>query len=81
MFDLTKLTDILILIVPSLTSIIAIASGVISFGRSIKKSKEDTTRQLVEKTSKMEKSFDDIAMLKTKLSSIEKYLVDKEKKK
>lgn len=79
--NLDTFTTILVAIIPALTAVATIVGGLIKIASMLKKNTKDTTDKLEAKTDKMEKSFDDIAMLKTKINSIEKYLVDKERKK
>ena len=79
--NLDTFTTILVSIVPALTAVATIIGGLIKIASMLKKNTKDTADKIEDKTSKLEKSFDDIAMLKTKINSIEKYLVDKERKK
>lgn len=44
----------------------------------LKRSNEENTASLEAKTDKMEKAFKDMAILKTKVESVEKYLLENE---
>lgn len=79
--NLDTFTTVLIAIVPALTAVATIVGGLVKIGGMLKKNTKDTTDRLEAKTNKMEKSFDDIAVLKAKINSIEKYLVEKENQK
>ena len=79
--SLDTVTTILVAVAPAVTAAVTIIGGIIKIKSMFKKEEEKRLAELERKTAKMEKSFDDIAMLKTKINSIEKYLVDKERKK
>ena len=69
-------TTILIAIAPALASIAAIVGGIVKMAAMLKKSNEENTASLEAKTDKMEKAFKDMAILKTKVESVEKYLLE-----
>lgn len=76
--DMNTFVDILVMITPSLSAIATIIGGIIYIAKSSKKTVSTTLSNIL---GKQEKSFDDVALIKTKLASIEKYLAEKEKKK
>ena len=49
--------------------------------RMVKKIKKESDNKLLESNARLEKAYDNIAIMQTKLASIEKYLVEKEDKK
>lgn len=83
--ELNTLTTILVACVPSISAVLAILADKIASRFSLKKwfsNQEDKSIKRLEKvSSKLEKAYDDLAILKTKIASIEKYLVEKQKKK
>ena len=78
---LDTLTSILVLIAPALASIMAIVAGFLNVVKVIKGFKSDSDKRIENFELKNKKAYDDIATVKTKLASIEQYLMDKEGKK
>ena len=78
--NIETVTTILIAIAPALASIAAIVGGIVKMAAMLKKSNEENTASLEAKTDKMEKAFKDMAILKTKVESIEMYLLENKKK-
>lgn len=78
---LDTLTSILVLIAPALASIMAIVTGFLNVVKVIKGFKSDSDKRIENFEVKNKKAYDDIATVKTKLASIEQYLMDKEGKK
>ena len=78
---LDTLTSILVLIAPALASIMAIVTGFLNVVKVIKSFKNDSDKIINNFEVKNKKAYDDIATIKTKLASIEQYLMDKEGKK
>ena len=74
--NIETVTTILIAIAPALASIAAIVGGIVKMAAMLKKSNEENTASLEPKTDKMEKAFKDMAILKTKVESVEKYLLE-----
>ena len=74
--NLETVTTILIAIAPALASIAAIVGGRVKMTAMLKRSNEENTASLEAKTDKMEKAFNDMAVLKTKVESVEKYLLE-----
>lgn len=78
--NLETVTTILIAIAPALASIAAIVGGIVKMTSMLKRSNEETTANIESKTDKMEKAFKDMATLKTKVESVERYLLENKKK-
>lgn len=78
---LDTLTSILVLIAPALASIMAIIAGFLNVVKVVKGFKSDSDKRIENFELKNKKAYDDIATVKTKLASIEQYLMDKEGKK
>lgn len=78
---LDTLTSILVLIAPALASIMAIIAGFLNVVKVVKGFKSDSDKRIENFELKNKKAYDDIATVKTKLVSIEQYLMDKEGKK
>ena len=74
--NLETVTTILIAIAQALASIAAIVGGIVKMTSMVKRSNEENTASLEAKTDKMEKAFKDMAILKTKVESVEKYLLE-----
>lgn len=80
--SLDTVTTILVAVAPAVTAAVTIIGGIIKIKSMFKKEETKRLAELERKTAKMEKSFDDIAILKTKIESIEKHLLnEKERKK
>lgn len=80
--SLDTVTTILVAVAPAVTAAVTIIGGIIKIKSMFKKEEEKRLAELERKTAKMEKSFDDIAILKTKIESIERHLLnEKERKK
>lgn len=74
--NIETVTTILIAIAPALASIAAIVGGIVKMTAMLRRSNEENTASLEAKTDKMEKAFKDMAILKTKVESVEKYLLE-----
>lgn len=73
---LDTLTSILVLIAPALASIMAIIAGFLNVVKVVKGFKNDSDKRIDNFELKNKKAYDDIATVKTKLASIEQYLMD-----
>lgn len=73
---LDTLTSILVLIAPALASIMAIIAGFLNVVKVVKGFKSDSDKRIDNFELKNKKAYDDIATVKTKLASIEQYLMD-----
>ena len=76
-----QVTAIMIVVVPVLTTAFTVLGGVIKIISLVNKMKVDTTNELTQRTSKMSKSFDDIAILRAKIESMEKVMLEQQPKK
>lgn len=75
--DINTIQQILVLIAPTLSAAATIIGGIIWFIKNAKKTVEKTVDTIKDKQQIEAK---DIALIKSKIASIEKYLLDKEKK-
>ncbi len=78
--NVDTITTLLVAIAPALASIATIICGIVKMTAMLKKSNEETTANIESKTDKMEKAFKDMATLKTKVESVERYLLENKKK-
>lgn len=78
--NVDTITTLLIAIAPALASIAAIICGIVKMTAMLKQIIEKIVAMIEAKTDKMEKSFKDMAMLKTKVESIERHLLENKKK-
>lgn len=72
--DINTFSQILVMIAPTISAVIAIVGGIIWFAK--------TTKKIIIKViniikDKQEQQTKDIAIMKTKIASIEKYLMNK----
>ena len=74
--NIETVTTILIAITPAFASIAAIVGGIVKITSIFKRISEENAARLEAKTDKMEKVFKDMAILKTKVESVEKYLLE-----
>ena len=73
-------TTVLVAIVPALSAVLAIIAGVLKFINEMKKFKKESDTELDKSNAKMLRAYDNIAKINAKLTSIEKHLLEKEKK-
>lgn len=77
--------ELLVLIAPSLSAIATIIGGIVYFARSSKKSadksRKETSKEVSNLSSTQAKQQKDIAIIKTKVTSIENYLLEQKEKK
>ena len=78
--NVETVTTVLIAAAPALAAIAAIVGGIVKMTAMLRRSNEENTASLEAKTNKMEKAFKDMAILKTKVESIEMYLLENKKK-
>lgn len=79
--ELNTLTTILVATVPALSTVITLIGVVIKIMKQTKVIKQDSIDIITQKTTRMEQSFKDLAILKTKIASIEKFLIEDKKEK
>lgn len=73
-------TTVLVAIVPALTAMCTIIGAIIKIINLIKQLKKESNTELDKSNAKMLKAYDNIAKINAKISSIEKHLLEKEKK-
>lgn len=78
--ELETWTTLLIAIAPAVSAVIAIISGCLAVIGKFKKITEKATEKTKEANKNLEKAYNDIAVLKTKIVSIEKHLVEEKEK-
>lgn len=73
-------TTVLVAIVPAFTAMCTIIGAIIKIINLIKQLKKESNEELDNANAKMLKAYDNIAKINAKISSIEKHLLEKEKK-
>lgn len=73
-------TTVLVAIVPSFAAMCTIIGAIIKIINLIKQLKKESDEKLDKSNAKMLKAYDNIAKINAKISSIEKHLLEKEKK-
>lgn len=79
--ELTTLSTILVAVAPAISAVLTILVSALKVCSTIKKIKKESDNKLLESNARLEKAYDNIAIMQSKLASIEKYLVQKEDKK
>lgn len=79
--DLTVLETTLVAIAPAFASVLTILGSLINIKRQIKKLKTESNEDLVKAESKLAKAYNDIAIMKAKLESLEKIAIKYKEKK
>ena len=79
--ELTTLSTILVAVAPAISAVLTILVAALKVCSTIKKIKKESDNKLLESNARLEKAYDNIAIIQAKLTSIEKYLVQKEDKK
>ena len=80
MINLDTLTTILIALAPTITAIASLVTGIAYIVKLFKKVKIDVAENVGKVKDKTEKSSEDIALIKTKIASIEKHLLEEKNK-
>ena len=84
MVDISTVATVLVAVVPSFSAICAIVGGIIVMGGKIKsalkKCEDDSASKIKETTSKLNKAYEDIAIMKSKIVSLEKHLLEEKNK-
>ncbi len=75
--NIETISQVLIMVAPALSAIATIIGGVVWFAKNAKKTTEKTVSSIKDKQMQEAK---DIATIKSKIASIEKYLIDKKEK-
>jgi hypothetical protein len=81
MIELGTLEVILIAAAPTISAVCTILGGIIALIKSNKSNRLKTKQDIDQQTAKITKVYDDIAIIKAKTESIEKYLIEKEQRK
>lgn len=74
-------TTLLIALTPTLTNVITLITGIITFFKAIKANNKKLQEELSSTLSKLNRAYDDIAKMKVQLESINKYLIEQKEKK
>ena len=78
--NLDTVTTLLVIIAPALSAMLTIIAGVIRVRAYIKQLKKESNEEIDKSNAKLLKAYNDIAILKTKISSIEKLLLEQKEK-
>lgn len=79
--DLTVLETVLVAIAPAFASVLTILGCLINVKLQIKKLNTESNEELVKAETKLAKAYNDIAIIKAKLESLEKIAVKYKEKK
>lgn len=74
------ITTVLVAIAPAFSSIITIITSILVLNKKIKEYKEKADERVIDTNTKALKSYNDIAVIKTKMESMEKYLIEKKER-
>lgn len=77
--DLNTTTTLLLALAPAISAILTILGGLFAIVKHFKKIISKKDKDLEISNNKLAKAYDDIAIMKTKIASIEKHLSKKEK--
>lgn len=80
MFDLETYSTVLIALAPALTAIISIIVGVVKMVKEIKKAKQENKDESQKLTDSLKKTVEDIGVIKSRMTEIEKVIVEEKKK-
>lgn len=75
--NINTVAQILVMIAPSLSAIATIIGGIVWFAKNAKK---NTTKSVDAIKDRQSQEAKDIAIIKSKIASIEKHLIDKKEK-
>lgn len=79
--NISTLATILIALAPALASVVSSICANAKNNSNLRKYDLRNYQRLEEKTAKIEKSFNDIAVIKAKVESMEKYMAEEREKK
>ena len=80
MFDLETYTTVLIALAPALTAIISIIVGVVKMVKEIRAAKRENQNENKKLTDSLKKTVEDIGVIKSRMTEIEKAIVEEKKK-
>lgn len=75
--DISKVAEILIMIAPAISAVLTIIGCCVAIFAKLKSIVKNKDKEIDNANQKLQKAYGDIATLKTKIVSIEKYLVEK----
>ena len=80
MFNLETYTTVLIALAPALTAIISIIVGVVKMVKEIRAAKRENQNENKKLTDSLKKTVEDIGVIKSRMTEIEKAIVEEKKK-
>lgn len=80
MFDLETYTTVLIALAPALTAIVSIIVGVVKMVKEIRAAKKENQNENKKLTDSLKKTVEDIGVIKSRMTEIEKAIVEEKKK-
>ena len=80
MFDLETYSTVLIALAPALTAIISIIVGVVKMVKEIRTAKKENQNENKKLTDSLKKTVEDIGVIKSRMTEIEKAIVEERKK-
>ena len=80
MFDLETYSTVLIALAPALTAIISIIVGVVKMVKEIRAAKRENQNENKKLTDSLKKTVEDIGVIKSRMTEIEKAIVEEKKK-
>ena len=80
MFDLETYSTVLIALAPALTAIISIIVGVVKMVKEIRAAKRENQNENKKLTDSLKKTVEDIGVIKSRMTEIEKAIVEERKK-
>ena len=80
MFDLETYSTVLIALAPALTAIISIIVGVVKMVKEIRAAKKENQNENKKLTDSLKKTVEDIGVIKSRMTEIEKAIVEEKKK-
>lgn len=79
--NLDTFTTILVAVAPAVSAMIVILTGMIKVTHLLKKLKNESNDEVAKANAKLLKAYTDMAVLRTKVASIEKLLLEQKEKK
>ena len=75
--DISAYANVLVSIVPAISAVLTIIGCCVAIFTKLKTVVKNKDKEIDTANKKLEKAYNDIATLKTKITSIEKYLIEK----
>lgn len=79
--NLDTFTTILVAVAPAVSAMIVILTGMMKVTHLLKKIKNESNDEVAKANAKLLKAYTDMAVLRTKVASIEKLLLEQKEKK